>query len=127
MSVAIHRCLCRASEVFLVTMRDLFLVAGVLCVALLLHSSPVFSAASYTQRQIDVMRDVDGTGTIDRIAEQEIVIDDNLFKYDRRVTWLDEQGYAAAASSFNVGDRIVYRLTEQGRIDLLWKFGGQLP
>lgn len=66
--------------------------------------------------------DFDGFGTIDRIGDNEIVIDDTLIKLNDQITFYSETGVAQSKTDFAVGNGVAFVLNAQGEIVSLWKW-----
>ena len=66
-----------------------------------------------------VVYDYDGEGVIDRIDDQEIVIDDTGFRLATRVEYRDAQERWTSPAYFAVGSRVGFRLNDAGEIQTL--------
>jgi hypothetical protein len=62
----------------------------------------------------------DGYGQIDRISTQEVVIDDNLFKLARSVTYVTPNDNIASRSDFEMGDLVGYLENSDREINWMW-------
>ncbi len=61
----------------------------------------------------------DYNGAIDRISNDDIVLDDSWFKLAAQVTFYTKDGRPAYRSSFKVGVRVDFRLDNLGQVDAL--------
>jgi len=62
----------------------------------------------------------DDAGTIDRMGEGEIVLDDSLFRLAPAVRFYSERGIPITKSSFKPGMMVGCKLNAQGEIASLW-------
>ncbi len=63
----------------------------------------------------------DGWGRIDRLADDEIVIDDTLYAFSPAVIYNTPTSSNIPASWFHIGDRVGYLKNESNQIISLWK------
>ena len=66
-----------------------------------------------------------GAGTIDRLATDEIVVNDTLLKLSDDIIYYAKDGSPGSASNFHLGSYVGYLLNSQGKIVSLWKIGGE--
>ena len=62
----------------------------------------------------------DGSGRINRIAVDEVVIDDSLYRFSPYAEYATPTDRDALQASFNVGNRVGYLTNEKGEITSLW-------
>jgi hypothetical protein len=61
----------------------------------------------------------DYQGTIDRISNDDIVLDDSWFKLAAHITFYTKDGDPAYRSGFKVGVRVDFHLDNLGQVDAL--------
>lgn len=62
----------------------------------------------------------DGSGQINRIAVDEVVIDDSLYRFSPYAEYATPTDRNASQAWFNVGNRVGYLTNEKGEITSLW-------
>jgi hypothetical protein len=70
-----------------------------------------------------VIPEFDAIGTIDRIAENEIVIDDRLFKLSPITAFYSKTGEKTSKSGFSEKSRVGIVLNSKGLVIAIWKYG----
>ncbi len=65
----------------------------------------------------------DGVGTIDRITDREVVINDVLMPLGPLVTYRHDNGTSAASDQFTVGTVVWYVLDSNDKVKALWLKG----
>ena len=66
----------------------------------------------------------DGTGRIDRIAPNEVVIDDSLHGLSSSAAYHTLRMRDASRSSFHAGDLVGYLMDSKGKITSIWLIDG---
>lgn len=61
----------------------------------------------------------DNNGTIDRISNDDIVLDDGWFKLAAHATFYTKDGRPAYRSNFKIGVRVDFHLDNLGQVDAL--------
>jgi len=69
----------------------------------------------------------DGIGVIDRLEEDDIVIDDIGLRISFRVDYYIEPDTVASRQHFKIGSRVGYQLDEEGEVYRLWLLTDQTP
>jgi hypothetical protein len=69
----------------------------------------------------------DGYGLINRISAEEVVIDDDLFKLDRSVTYVTPTNTMSSHSNFKMGDLVGYLKNSQHEVMSLWLIEKKKP
>ncbi len=113
--------------IYSLLMAALLFIAGPLCAGdtAILDIKPPSSAPDLPAKGPDLhYGKFDGTGVIDRITSQEVVIDDNLYQLDSKITYKYLDGSSATADNFPVGTRVWFVLYAENTIKSVWKEGG---
>ena len=104
--------------VFVLLVGPMLLMAG--------QGLPVPAAAAETQEEGEFVLPeyypdrFDGTGRINRIAMDEIVIDDSLYRFSPYAEYATPTDRHALRAWFNVGNRVSYLTNEKREIISLW-------
>ena len=117
----------RKPVVYSLMMAALLFIAGPLCAGdtAILVIKPPSSAPDLPAKGPDLhYGKFDGTGVIERITSQEVVIDDKLYRLGSRITYKYRDGSSATADNFPVGTRVWFVLYTDNIIKSVWKEGG---
>jgi len=64
---------------------------------------------------------IDGTGTIDRVASDGLIINDAFYGFASTVQFFSEKNTPVSLEYFTRGDSVGFRMGENGGLMTLWK------
>lgn len=79
------------------------------------------SGFSEEKKTIDINKAEYSTGTIDRLAEDEVVIDDCLYKYAKGFIFVSRKGSKIASTWFKTGEKIRFSLNSKNQVLIIRK------